>query len=159
MFYIFKWIAKDHSLCLVRSSTCLVIQAYFHFTPLVLIGIFFLKLEARLEAVIFSYSLKKLNRGRYFKLDKEFYAVTTKENVDIDFINFHFFHFLKIYSVKTIISRKCWKENLSMSNSEAREYIDFALKQRKDNQPSNTSQVQMFRSEFPRKIFLEWISR
>ena len=47
------------------------------------------------------------NGDWYFKLDKEFYAVTTKENVDIDFINFHFFHFLKIYSVKTIISRKC----------------------------------------------------
>ena len=43
---------------------------YFHFTPLVLIGkiiFFFLKLEARLEAVIFSYSLKlisKINSGK-----------------------------------------------------------------------------------------------
>ena len=57
----FVGIAKDHSLCLVRSSTCLVILDYFHFTPLVLIGkFFFLKLEARLEAVIFSYSLKTI---------------------------------------------------------------------------------------------------
>ena len=31
-----------------------------------------------------------------------------------------------------------------MSNSEAREYIDFALKQRKDNQPSNMFQVVSF---------------
>ena len=56
----FKGIAKDHSKSLVRSSTCLVILDYFHFTPLVLIGkkiFFFLKLEARLETVIFSYSL------------------------------------------------------------------------------------------------------
>ena len=47
-----KDIAKDHSLCLVRSSTRLVILDYFHFTPLVLIGkkyFFFLKLEARLK--------------------------------------------------------------------------------------------------------------
>ena len=58
---IFKAVAKDHLKSLVRSSTCLVILDYFHFTPLVLIGkkiFFFLKLEARLEAVIFSYSLK-----------------------------------------------------------------------------------------------------
>ena len=40
-----------------------------------------------------------------------------------------------------------------MSNSEAREYIDFALKQRKDNQPSNTFQVKTFRSESPRTFF------
>ena len=33
-----KGIAKDHSKSLVRSSTCLVILNYFHFTPLVLIG-------------------------------------------------------------------------------------------------------------------------
>ena len=33
-----KGIAKDHSKSLVRSSTCLVILDYFHFTPLVLIG-------------------------------------------------------------------------------------------------------------------------
>ena len=32
-----KGIAKDHSKSLVRSSTCLVILDYFHFTPLVLI--------------------------------------------------------------------------------------------------------------------------
>ena len=31
----FKGIAKDHSKSLVRSSTCLVILDYFHFTPLV----------------------------------------------------------------------------------------------------------------------------
>ena len=60
-FPYFKAVAKDHLKSLVRSSTCLVILDFFHFTPLVLIGkkiFFFLKLEARLEAVIFSYPLK-----------------------------------------------------------------------------------------------------
>ena len=58
---LFKAVAKDHLKSLVRSSTCLVILDFLHFTPLVLIGkkyFFFLKLEARLEAVIFSYPLK-----------------------------------------------------------------------------------------------------
>ena len=63
----FKAVAKDHLKSLVRSSNCLVILDFFHFTPLVLIGkkiFFFLKLEARLEAVIFSYSLNvKLGSG------------------------------------------------------------------------------------------------
>ena len=64
-------IAKDHNLCLVQSSTCLVILDYFHFTPLVLIGkkLFFLKLEARLEAVIFSYSLKFSLVAENFKIN------------------------------------------------------------------------------------------
>ena len=38
---IFKAVAKDHLKSLVRSSTCLVILDFFHFTPLALIGKFF----------------------------------------------------------------------------------------------------------------------
>ena len=41
---------------------------------------------------------RKNHFGQYYELDKEFYAFTTKENVDIDFINFlFFFHFKNLF--------------------------------------------------------------
>ena len=39
----------------------------------------------------------KKHLGQFYKLDKEFYAFTTKENVDIDFENFLFFSFKNLF--------------------------------------------------------------